>query len=77
MGIADEVAKACEEKVPEGYRLVPVKEFAKRRRHCMQTDNWKKLDGVSLYDTSTGEHMSISCQPYCWRIFVEPEAARG
>lgn len=56
-------------KIPDGYRHVPHKEFAKRRSRCMRKDNWKDLENVQLLDN--GKLMSISCAPYVWRCFVE------
>lgn len=64
--------------IPDGYRHVPVEEFAERKRACIALEDededenpWIDLDRVTLYDTSTKEHMPISCAPYFWRIFVE------
>lgn len=68
-------------KLPKGYRHVPLKEFVKRRKACFDAEEqadeeagetgWEDLENVRLYDSSTKRFLSISCQPYCWRIFVE------
>lgn len=68
-------------KLPKGYRHVPLREFAKRRKACFDSEEqadeeagetgWEDLENVRLYDSSTKQFMDISCQPYCWRVFVE------
>lgn len=59
------------------YRLLSVKEFAKRRRTALRKDNrdikdaWRDLDRVSLWCPHTKTMLPISSAPYVGRMFVE------
>lgn len=72
----------CMRKPPDGYRVLSDAEFFERRKQCIQNEDddgdeaWADLDNVTLYDTSTKQHLPISCAAYFWRIFVEREAAQ-
>lgn len=64
------------------YRLLSVKEFAKRRRTAMRKMNrdidnaWADLDYVSLWDPHYKQMLPISSMPIVGRVFVEA-IARG
>lgn len=82
VSVPDDIFGQMEFHIPDGYRHVPVGEFAKRQRACFRRQErartekaeesaFDDLDGVYLWDSDTGDLMDISCMPCRWRIFVE------
>lgn len=69
--VKDEILGECEFNIPDGWRFVPVAEFARRRKKAVKSENWNGLDKVRLWDGDTNKFLPISSAPYRWRVFVE------
>ena len=73
------IEQPCPERIKiknRNYRVLPIAEFARRRKACYRKMNkdrdgaWDDLDKVSLFCPSVGM-LPISSTPYIGRMFVE------